>query len=232
MNTRQSVKKAGAIVPWIILAAVFPLLSLFAGCTFLETKGAQTVSEESVGTWTMETYQQFLADNQKHINHLYSDDYEDYLFLVDTDEGARPIQDLISAETVRSLWTGKEHLSDSEKVSLYYSYIEGHFTYIPTPNKWPVLEQTLKSREGDCKGLSLLLISLLLSADLECYGAINHGHMWVNVKVGGKWKVLETDSDPDRNTIYQSPGFYELPLFKVYHHKTQKRVRKKEQEMG
>lgn len=214
--------------------AVCTLLSLVAGCAILETKRAHSPAEESVGTWTMETYQQFLADNQKHINHLYSDDYEDYLFLVDTDNGARPIQDLINIESVRSLLVraGKENLSESEKINLCYGYIIRHFTYISIPNKWPVLEQTLKNREGDCKGLSLLLISLLLSEDLECYAAINHGHMWVNVKVDGKWQVLETDSDPERNVIYKSPGFYNLPLFKVYQYKTQKRVRKKEHELG
>jgi len=216
------------------MMAVCTLLSLTAGCAMLETKSAQPVSEESVGTWTMETYQQFLADNQKHINHLYSDDYEDYLFLVDTDNGARPIQDLINIELVRSLRirAGKENLSESEKINLCHGYIIRYFTYISIPNKWPVPEQTIKSREGDCKGLSLLLISLLLSEGFECYGAINHGHMWVNVKVEGKWHVLETDSDPERNLIYQSPGFYNLPLFKVYQHKTQKRVRKKELELG
>ena len=158
-------------------------------------------------------------------------DYEEYLFLVDTDEGARPIQDLIDVESVRWLWNGSggETLSQREKVLLCHKFIINRFTYVPIPNKWPFPEQTLMSHKGDCKGLSLLLISLLLSADVECYGAISHGHMWVNAKVDGKWQTLETDTDLERKMIYNSPGFYTTPLFKIFQHKTFKRIRKEQE---
>ena len=212
-----------------LLTAVL-LVFLFAGCSSFKTGKTDSGLDASADEWTLEAYHQFLDDNRKHLNHIYSDDYEEYLFLVDTGEGARPVQDLINAESVRWLWTGLglETLTEQEKVQLCHTFIINRFTYAAIPNQWPFPEETLRNRKGDCKGLSLLLISLLLSLDLECYGAIGHGHMWVNVRVNGTWRTLETDTDPERNTIYQAPGFYTAPLFKIFQHQTVKRVRKKQ----
>lgn len=40
-----------------------------------------------------------------------------------------------------------------------------------------------------------------------------------------KWHVLEVDKDPERNKIYQIPGFYENPVYKIFKDRALKRKR-------
>jgi hypothetical protein len=49
--------------------------------------------------------------------------------------------------------------------------------------------------------------------------------MWVNVNCDNQWQVLELDLDPERNTIYSIPDFYENPLYKIYPDRSEKRKR-------
>ena len=64
-------------------------------------------------------------------------------------------------------------------------------------------------------------------ADFDSYVSISNGHMWVNGYDGNKWYLFEVDKNPERKKIYQIPGFYENPLFKVFKEQTYKRKRKK-----
>ena len=70
-----------------------------------------------------------------------------------------------------------------------------------------------------------VLMSLLLSAGIESYAAISNGHMWTNVFFDNTWHVLEVDKDPERNKIYQIPGFYKNPVYKIFKDRTLKRKR-------
>ncbi len=78
-------------------------------------------------------------------------------------------------------------------------------------------------QKGDCKGLSLLFLSILIVFDIESYAAISNNHMWVEAKLDGKWKIFDTDSD--RKSIYQLSGIYEHPMFKIYSDRSEKRIR-------
>jgi hypothetical protein len=49
--------------------------------------------------------------------------------------------------------------------------------------------------------------------------------MWTNVYFDNEWHVLEVDKDSDRNKIYQMPGFYKDPIYKVFIDHTMKRKR-------
>jgi hypothetical protein len=68
-------------------------------------------------------------------------------------------------------------------------------------------------------------MSLLISAGYDTYAGISNGHMWVKVRENTRWYVLELDQDPERNTIYRLPGFYDHPLYKIYPHRSEKRKR-------
>lgn len=201
-------------------AACLVLLCLLTGCA--------AVSKTSEPfPWDIREYRRFVKDNRQLLNEIYSREYEPYTFVVDTATGSTVIQNLIDPVVVRTITetlalTGR---SGEAKVEACNHFVVTRFRYRPTPSIWPTIAQTLESRSGDCKGLSLLLLSLLLSQDVPCYGAIASGHMWVMANVNGRWKVLETDHEPVRGQIYRIPGFYDFPLFKIYSDKTLKRRR-------
>jgi hypothetical protein len=68
-------------------------------------------------------------------------------------------------------------------------------------------------------------MSCLTNAGYDTYAAISNGHMWVNVNHNNQWQVLELDLDPARNTVYQIPGFYDNPLYRIYPDRSEKRKR-------
>jgi hypothetical protein len=70
-------------------------------------------------------------------------------------------------------------------------------------------------------------MSLWLSAGFDAYLAISNGHMWANVYYDDTWHVFEVDKDPQRRSVYDMPGFYEYPLFKIFKDKSFKRKKKK-----
>ena len=156
--------------------------------------------------------------------------YAPYEFIVDTDYGSSVIQNLLDPESETAINTGlpgdanPEH---SDKLMLIYQHIIDHYDYILDPLKWQSVEETIRTQKGDCKSLSLLLMSCLTNAGYNTYAGISNGHMWVKVRENYKCFVLELDQNPERQKIYRIPGFYENPLYKIYPDRSEKRKRLK-----
>ena len=102
--------------------------------------------------------------------------------------------------------------------------IQQRFEYTPEPEAWVPVTETLRAGKGDCKNLSILLVSALTASGVDSYAAVSNGHMWVRAYDGLQWRILETDSDPQRNEIYGIPGFYKDPLYKIYPVRSLKRI--------
>ena len=179
--------------------------------------------------WNLESYAEFVKENLTEINASYSTAYAPYEFVVDTDYGSTVIQNLLDPESATAIntgLTGDANPEHSDKLILIYQHIINHYDYILDPLKWQSVAETIKSKKGDCKSLSLLLMSLLISAGYDTYAGISNGHMWVKVRKNTQWYVLELDQDPERNTIYRMPGFYDYPLYKIYPDRSERRNRK------
>jgi hypothetical protein len=165
------------------------------------------------------------------INANYSTAYTPYEFVVDTDDGSTVIQNLLDSESatvVNNGLLGDANPHPSAPSMRIYQHIINHYDYIFDPLKWQSVAETIRTQKGDCKSLSLLLMSCLTNAGYDTYAAISNGHMWVNVNHNNQWLVLELDLDPERNTIYSIPGFYENPLYKIYPDHSEKRKRVKQ----
>ena len=85
------------------------------------------------------------------------------------------------------------------------------------------MEETIRTQNGDCKSLSLLLVSLLTSAGYDSYAGISNGHMWVVAYENNRWQVLDLDQHPARRKTYSTPGFYDDPLYKIYPDRSENR---------
>jgi hypothetical protein len=169
-----------------------------------------------------------VKENMTEINASYSTAYTPYEFIVDTDYGSTVIQNLLDPESAKAINTGLPNASNpepSDPLMRIYQHIVNHYDYILDPLKWQSIEETIRAKKGDCKSLSLLLMSCLAAAGYDTYAAISNGHMWVSVNRDNQWQVLELDLDPERNTIYRIPGFYENPLYKIYPDRSEKRKR-------
>ena len=175
----------------------------------------------------LKEYAMLLRQNMEGINEKYSREYIPFNFEVDTDYGSTLIQTFIDPEAVSSVTRhlGINNLGYKEKISVIYNYVTHEYSFIMDPYRWQTVKETVKTKKGDCKSLSLLLMSLLLSAGIDSYAAVSNHHMWTNVFYDNRWHVLEVDTDPDRNKIYQIPGFYENPLYKVFIDHTERRKR-------
>lgn len=204
-------------------------IHLFSGCALSPSNKENYPLEAIFDSQTRGDYIEYIQENQKNINKIYSQSYGNCEYLVDSDSGVTLIQNLINPELAHTIADEviTQNQSNTEKAIICFNYIIHHFKYFSMPEAWPTVAQTLKIHKGDCKGLSLLLSSMLISFNIECYAAISNGHMWVEAKLDGEWKIFETDSDPDRNLIYQLPGFYEKPLFKIFSNRSEKRIRMK-----
>lgn len=210
---------------------LFMLLSLifvvvYGGCAaILKEKPPEEIITLAL-PWDVENYADFLKQNMKNMNERYSTEYAPYNFVVDTDMGSTPIQNLIEPEIAFKIknrpWS--DNMEDDHKRYKIFQYVQNDYNFIMEPNKWSTVKETVKSKKGDCKGLSLLLMSLLISAGIETHAAISNGHMWVNAFYDKRWHVLEIDNDPERKKIYSIPGFYDYPLYKIYPDHTEKRV--------
>ena len=214
---------------WMLGCTYWSAMFLFSGCALSPPHTDNYPSEEIFDFQSRQDYIKYIQENQENTNKIYSQSYGNYEYLVDTDSGVTLIQHLINPELVYPI-TNEVIAENQPKVGqaiACFNYITHHFRYFPMPETWPTIAQTLKTGRGDCKGLSLLLLSTLIIFDIDCYAAISNSHMWVEAKLGGEWKIFETDSDPDRNLVYQLPGFYEKPLFKIFHNKSEKRIRMK-----
>jgi hypothetical protein len=201
---------------------------LLSGCAAIhrEKIPAEIISPDL--KWNLESYAEFVKENITEINANYSTVYAPSEFVVDTDYGSTVIQNLLDPESATAINTGlpgDANPEDSDKLILIYQHIIDHYDYILDPFRWQSVAETIKSKKGDCKNLSLLLMSPLISAGYDTYAGISNGHMWVKVRENTRWYVLELDQDPERNTIYRLPGFYDHPLYKIYPHRSEKRKR-------
>jgi hypothetical protein len=202
---------------------------LLAGCAAIHREKIPAESIFPTLKWNLASYAEFVKENMTEINANYSSDYIPYEFIVDTDYGSTVIQNLLDPQSAKSINNGLPNVSNleaSDRLERIYQYIIKHYDYILDPFKWQSVEETIRVKKGDCKSLSLLLMSCLAAAGYETYAAISNGHMWVNVNRDNRWQVLELDLDPARNTIYRIPGFYENPLYRIYPDRSEKRKRK------
>lgn len=201
---------------WLAVAAT--------GCALFAVKPAP---EEILSFRDTERYADFVKWNIAVLNQRYSRNYVDYDFIVDTEYGSTSIQNLINTQAMTSVirQLGVEDHEVGSRVAILSAYIRREYAYVDEPEGWATAEETLLRKRGDCKNLSILLLSMLIHADVEAHGAISNGHMWVNAFFNGHWHVIETDPGTDRMPIYQIPGFYEYPLYKVFPDHTVKRER-------
>ncbi|MEJ2726912.1 MAG: hypothetical protein P8185_00135 [Deltaproteobacteria bacterium] len=202
---------------------------LFSGCAAIhrEEKPAERIIPAL--KWNLTSYAEFVKENMAEINANYSTDYILCEFIVDTDYGSTVVQNLLDPESAKAMNNALPDASNpdaSDRLERMYQNIVNHYDYILDPLKWQSVEETIRVKKGDCKSLSLLLMSCLATAGYDTYAAISNGHMWVNVNYDNQWQVLELDLDPERNTIYQIPGFYENPLYRIYPDHSEKRKRK------
>ena len=203
-------------------------LFVFSGCAALYKK---EIPEEPIIPelkWDLDSYAEFVKQNMTEINARYSPDYVFYEFVVDTEYGSTVIQNLIDPEAASAITADLGNHSNPEyrdKLVTIYQYTIEEYNYILDPYTWHSVEETIRTKKGDCKSLSLLLMSLLLSAGYDTYAGIANGHMWVKVRENYQWVVLELDQNPQRQKIYRIPGFYDDPLYKIYPDRSEKRKR-------
>jgi hypothetical protein len=218
------VKTKGFSVFLFWLAVVLPV---FTGCMLPSVERKPDKHGQQAQEYL--NYEMFTLENMENLDHIYSADYQPYPFVVDMESGSTIIQNLIDTERagheLRSLGLGWS--DNKERLMKIYNSILESYTYVAEPVPWLTVEETIRWRRGDCKGLSLLLLSMLLAADYDVRAEISNGHMWVNVNIGDAWRILELDLDSERKQIYSLPGFYENPLYKIYQDRTEKRVPKK-----
>jgi hypothetical protein len=211
-------------------AIAFWMLSVFllSGCAAIQKEKIPAEPIFPDLKWNLASYAEFVKENMAEINANYSTDYVSCEFVVDTEYGSTVIQNLLDPESVTAInngLMGDANPHPSAPLMRIYQHVIKHYDYILDPLKWQSIEETIKAQKGDCKSLSLLLMSCLAAAGYDTYAAISNGHMWVNVNHENQWQVLELDLDPERNTIYRIPGFYENPLYRIYPDRSEKRKR-------
>ena len=181
--------------------------------------------------WDADTYAAFVGQNIEELNRHYSEQYAPVEFVVDTAAGSVRIQTLIepTATTLLAEVIAETASDDGRKIGAILEVIRQRFAYVPEPQSWAPVAQTIQAGRGDCKNLSLLLMSALTAAGVQAYAGISNGHMWVRAYDGNRWQLLETDMDPEpeRIRIYRMDGFYEAPLYKIYADRSLKRIRKR-----
>jgi len=214
---------AGGGIKIFLLLLIFVMI--FGGCVaIIKEKRPEEIVTPAL-PWDVENYAVFIKQNMNNMNEKYSTEYAPYDFIVDTDFGSTLIQNLIEPEIALEIkdrpWS--DNMEDDYKSYKIFKYVQNDYRFFMEPEKWPTVKETVKRKKGDCKSLSLLLMSLLISAGIETHAAISNGHMWVNAFYDNRWHVLEIDNDPERNKIYSIPGFYDNPLYKIYTDHTGKR---------
>ena len=203
-------------------------LFFFSGCAALSKKEVPEKPVLSELKWNMDSYARFVNRNMIDINASYTSEYVFYEFVVDTEDGSTVIQNLIDTEAVSAITADIGSYFDPkhpDRLVAIYQYIIEEYDYILEPHAWQTVEETIRTKKGDCKSLSLLLMSLLLSAGYDTYAGIANGHMWVKVRENAQWFVLELDQNPERQKIYRIPGFYKNPLYRIYADRSEKRKR-------
>jgi transglutaminase-like putative cysteine protease len=223
-QNRLKVAGGGLRRAWAVAAALSLLLSGCAGYAAREPAARNSIPEPQ---WDLEAQSEFVRQNMRLIEAQYTDAYRSCRFIVDTANGARPIQELIDPQIAADA-AGLNPKGATRRVDprRLYRYVTRHYEYVIDDSLWPTVADTVRTGRGDCKGLSLLLMSLMAAAGCETYGAISNGHMWIHAFDGSQWLRFETDRNPLRNRIYAIPGFYEKPLYKIYLDHSEKRMRR------
>ena len=214
-----------------VIAFYMLLVSLLSGCAAIQKEKIPAESIIPELKWNLESYADFVKKNMTEINANYSTEYAAYEFIVDTEYGSTVVQNLLDDRSATIINPGllvDTYPGPSDPLMRIYQHIAEHYDYILDPLKWQSVEETIKTRKGDCKSLSLLLMTWLTTAGYDAYAGISNGHMWVNVNNDNRWQVLELDPDLERHTIYRIPGFYENPLYKIYPDRSEKRKRMKQ----
>jgi len=210
---------------WTAITLLMVWIAIFAGC--LEIKREKHSQKEIKNSlqWNIQSYANFLRQNLLKTGEKYTIEYEPYEFIVDTDYGSTLIQNLIEPEAVLNIQEqlGIKDLEYYDKLSKIFEYVKYNYDFVIDPYNWPTVEETIKAKKGDCNSLSLLLMSLLLSAGIQAHGAISNGHMWVSALYDDEWHVLEVDRDPERKRIYSLPGFYQNPVYIIFSDRSEKR---------
>jgi transglutaminase-like putative cysteine protease len=195
------------------------------GCSRLtEVKSIEPVP--GLRPWNADVYADYVAQNMKELNRRYTGQYEPVEFVVDTAAGSARVQSLIdpAATALLAEVIADPASSSAETIEAITEVILLRFEYIPEPEPWAPVRDTIRSEKGDCKNLSLVLMSALAASGIDAYAAVSNGHMWVQAYDGQRWRILETDTDPGRNRIYRIPGFYENPLYKIFLDRSLKRI--------
>jgi Transglutaminase-like superfamily len=201
---------------------------LLSGCAAIDRGKMPAERFMPEQKWNLESYAKFVKENMAEINARYTSEYDLYEFVVDTEYGSTVIQNLIDLEAAATITADLETRDSGENrdpIITIYQYITEKYDYVLDPHTWRSVAETINTGKGDCKSLSLLLMACLTAAGYDAYAAISNGHMWVTVNQGMESKLLELDRDPERNTIYSIPGFYESPLYKIYPDRSEKRRR-------
>ncbi len=212
-TTRKSIT---LLMVWIVI---------LAGC--LEIKREKHFQKETRNSlqWNIQSYVSFLRQNIIKTGEKYTIEYEPCEFIVDTDYGSTLIQNLIKPEAVLNIQAqlGINDLEYYDKLSKIFEYVKNNYDFVIDPYNWPTVEETIRAKKGDCNSLSLLLMSLLLSAGIQSHAAISNGHMWVSALHDDEWHILEVDRDPERKRIYSLPGFYQNPVYIIFSDHSEKR---------
>jgi len=224
MGTHPPFRRFG--YPAILLLPVF--FAILSGCTALTSREPLEEALLPAKERDPKAYSRFLEQNMEMINEIYSTVYRPYPFVVDTAQGSVPIQSLVDPQAVTpavaALKAGER--PGGELIWSLYEYVIREYRFVVNARYWPTIDETLERKEADCKGLSLLLMSLFLAAGYDSYAAISNGHMWVRGSDGLRWHTFELDKDPARKQVYGIKGFYDNPLFVVYPDQAFKRKRK------
>ncbi len=86
------------------------------------------------------------------------------------------------------------------KAYLIFNYVAHNIEYIPYTNTWRNPAEVLKTMDGDCTDMSILMVSLMKSAGMEAYVAYGGEseteaqHAWVVASVEGVWFELDPTS--------------------------------------
>lgn len=199
--------------------------AMLFGCSH-EKRLFQPIIEVQNGSFgANKEYAHFIEYNIALKDMKYSNDYAEIDFIVDTDFGSTRIQNLIDMSVGKTLVVTNDLDRDStlDSIKASYQYIVTHFRYDDEPTLWLTMEEIIDKKRGNCKDLSLLLLSILLSMEVDAHAAISNSHMWVNVNMGGKWFIIELDQDTERNKIYAIDGFYDRPLYMIFKDYSSKR---------
>ena len=162
---------------------LFMLLSLifvvvYGGCAaILKEKPPEEIITLAL-PWDVENYADFLKQNMKNMNERYSTEYAPYNFVVDTDMGSTPIQNLIEPEIAFEIknrpWS--DNMEDDHKRYKIFQYVQNDYNFIMEPNKWSTVKETVKSKKG-------IALTLVTAACQHCRGNVhdvpdvNHGQL-------------------------------------------------------